>query len=126
MSSSVVDCDRSVREIVLRPIRPDHAIGPELHLHLAAVMDAEPVQVRLRELLAGVCRRAHYPPYSHDVGHLPTHPGNYRYHLGVTFVRSDHEPVFLVRVALLRGVRTDDDGADARPPQRQQRTAHLD
>lgn len=42
------------------------------------------------------------------------------------FVRSDDEPVFLVRVALLRGVRADDDRADPRSPERQQHPTHLD
>lgn len=74
-------------------------------------MDAEPVQVCLRCLLVDVRRGAHNAPHCDDVGHLPTHPGNF----AVNFkwiVHSDHESIVLLRAAILCGVRADDNGSD--------------
>lgn len=76
LSSSDVDTDRGVREIVLRPFRPDHVVGPQLHIELAAQLDLQPVQVRVRCLLADVGRRPYNAPHCDDVGHLSTHTGN--------------------------------------------------
>lgn len=76
LSSSDSITGRGVREIVLRPFRPDYVVRPELHLQRATLMDSKPVQVRLRSLLADVCRGAHVAPDCYDVGHLPTHTGN--------------------------------------------------
>lgn len=116
LSSSDVVTDRGVREIVLRPFRPDHVVRPELHLQFAALVDTEPFQNRLRSVLVDVCRGARNAPNCDDVGHLPTHTGN-RAPKSFPFVRSYHEPVFFVRAVVLRGVRADDHRADKGPSQ---------
>jgi hypothetical protein len=79
LSSSDVVTVRGDREIVLRPFRPDHVIRPELRVEPATIVDPEPVQVRVRWLLADIGRGAHYAPHCDDVGHLPAHSGNYMY-----------------------------------------------
>lgn len=125
MSSSDIVGDRGVREIVLRHFRPDHLVGPELRLRAADRVDAEPLQVRVRRLLADVGSGVDYTPHCDDVGHLPTYPGNCVCHLAYTFVRSDNEPDICIRAAVLRGVRSDNDGEHARTS-RQQHAARLD
>lgn len=107
LSSSDVVTVRGVREIVLRHFRPDHALRPELHLRRAPLVDTEPVQAYLRELLTDVGRGAHYAPHCDDVGHLSAHTGNTNNNGMFEFVRSDDESDILVRVAILRGVRSD-------------------
>lgn len=117
LSSSDSVTGRGVREIVLRPFRPDYVVRPELHLQRATPLDPKPVQVYLRSLLADVCRGAHVTPDCDDVGHLPTHTGNYVSTV-YNFVRSYHEPPVFLRVAVLRCVRSNHHRANQGASQR--------
>lgn len=76
LSSSDFITDRGVREIVLRPFRPDYVVRLELHIQREGLVDAEPIQIRLRGLLADICRGVNNAPYCDDVGHLSAHTGN--------------------------------------------------
>lgn len=75
-------------------------------------MDAEHLQVRVRGLLADICRGAHNAPDCDDVGHLPAYTGNVTVTSSSGFVRSDDEPAIFLRAAILRCVWADDDRAD--------------
>lgn len=126
LSSSDTVTVRGVREIVLRPFRPDHLIRPELRHHRPALLDAEPVQVRLRGVLADVKRGARYAPHCDDVGHLPTHPGNYVLSHTTAFVCSEDESANVIRATVLRGVRSDDYRTDESASTRKQGAARVD
>lgn len=89
-------------------------------------MDAEPVQACLRELLTDVGRGAHYAPHCDDVGHLSAHTGNTNNNGMFEFVHSDDESDILVRIAILRGVWSDDDWANASASKRQRDAARVD
>lgn len=117
LSSSDVVNNRGLGEIVLRPFRPDYFVRPELRVNRSTIVDADAVQVCLRRLLIDVRRGAHNAPYCDDVGHLPTHTGNFV----VTFnsiVHSDHEPNILLRAAILRGVWSNNHRTNESPPER--------